>query len=177
MPDPERWRRSDPADAAFRLETSPFYWLTRVSGRYLLEMERRLKAIGMDVPRWRVLMILAETEPASIGELAERSVIKLFTMTRIVQRMEVAGLVVTSPRATDARVTEARMTAAGRAALVRVRGEGSDVFAAAFTGIDGAEIDALIAMLRRVFDNLSAPRPKAHKVAPARVAARPRAVD
>lgn len=154
-----RWRLADPAHPGFRLETSPFYWLTRASGRYLLEMERRLKAIGMDVPRWRVLIILAETEPASIGELGERSVVKLPTMTRIVQRMEAAGLVVTAARASDARVTEARMTPAGRAALARVRGEGSAVFGAAFGGIDGGEIDALIALLHRVFDNLGAPPP------------------
>ena len=81
MNDQARWQRANPAAPEFLLENSPFYWLTRVSGRYLLQMERHLKAIGMDVPRWRVLMILAEDEPATITTLSERSVVKLATMT------------------------------------------------------------------------------------------------
>lgn len=150
----ERWRRSDPAAPGFRLETSPFYWLTRVSGRYLLAMERHLKAIGMDVPRWRVLMILAEAQPANITALSEISVVKLATMTRIVQRMEAAGLVTTSASTNDGRVTEVAMTASGVAALARVRAEGSRVFRLAFADSDGADVEALIAQLKRLFGNL-----------------------
>lgn len=144
-------RRADPGGPDFRLENSPFYWLTRASGRYLLAMERRLKRIGMDVPRWRVLMILAETEPASITALAERSVIKLSTMTRIVQRMAEAGLVTAGPSPADGRVTEARMTRAGRDALAAVRAEGSAVFAGVFGDVPDSEIAAIIERLRAVF--------------------------
>ena len=150
----QRWRKSDPASPDFRLDGSPFYWLTRVSGRYLLAMERRLKAIGMDVPRWRVLMILAEQEPAAITTLSEASVVKLATMTRIVQRMEAAGLVTTATSPTDGRVTEAAMTEAGRHALARVRTEGSRVYNHAFEGLAGAEVEAMIGQLRRLFDSL-----------------------
>ena len=149
-----RWRKSDPASPDFRLDGSPFYWLTRVSGRYLLAMERRLKAIGMDVPRWRVLMILAEHEPAAITALSEASVVKLATMARIVQRMEAAGLVTTATSTSDGRVTEAAMTEAGRRALENVRAEGSRVYTQAFEGIDGAKVEAMIGHFRHLFDNL-----------------------
>ena len=149
-----RWPRANPAAPEFLLENSPFYWLTRVSGRYLLQMERHLKAIGMDVPRWRVLMILAEDEPATITTLSERSVVKLATMTRIVQRMEAAGLVTTEGSPTDGRVTQVCMTAAGREALARVRAEGSRVFAGTFADSEPGEVDALVRQLRRVFDKL-----------------------
>ena len=151
-----RWRRANPATPGFQLEDSPFYWLTRVSGRYLLQMERHLKAIGMDVPRWRVLMILAEDEPATITNLSERSVVKLATMTRIVQRMAADGLVTTEGSITDGRVTQVSMTAAGRDALARVRAEGSRVFVAAFGRAHAAEVDELVVPLRRLFDRLDA---------------------
>ena len=151
-----RWRRANPATPGFQLEDSPFYWLTRVSGRYLLQMERHLKAIGMDVPRWRVLMILAEDEPATITNLSERSVVKLATMTRIVQRMAADGLVTTEGSITDGRVTQVSMTAAGRDALARVRAEGSRVFVAAFGRAHAAEVDELVVPLRRLFDRLNA---------------------
>lgn len=149
-----RWLGANPASPDFRLENSPFYWLTRVSGRYLLQMERHLKAIGMDVPRWRVLMILAEDEPATITTLSERSVVKLATMTRIVQRMAAAGLVTTEGSPTDGRVTQARMTAQGQDALARVRAEGSAVFTATFAGADVPEVEVLVTHLRRLFDRL-----------------------
>jgi DNA-binding MarR family transcriptional regulator len=148
-------RLSDPAGPGFRLENSPFYWLTRASGRYLLAMERRLKRIGMDVPRWRVLMILAETEPASISTLSEHAVIKLSTMTRIVGRMSEAGLVTTAASADDGRVTEARMTEEGRAALERVRREGSAVFGHVFGDAPDAEIIQLIGHLQRITEALA----------------------
>lgn len=154
MRDDDRWRGSDPLDPAFRLDASPFYWLTRVSGRYLMAMERRLKRIGMDVPRFRVLMILAEDQPASVSTLADRAVVKLATTTRIVQRMEAAGLVETRVRATDARVTEVTMTAEGAQALALVRAEASAVFARAFAEIDGVEIGGLVALLERIFARL-----------------------
>ena len=150
-----RWQRANPATAGFRLEHSPFYWLTRVSGRYLLQMERHLKAIGMDVPRWRVLMILAEDEPATITTLSERSVVKLATMTRIVQRMVADALVTTEGSLTDGRVTRVRMTPAGRDALARVRAEGSRVFAATFDRTQASEVEELVAQLHRLFDRLN----------------------
>ncbi len=153
--DPDvRWQRANPATPGFRLEDSPFYWLTRVSGRYLLQMERHLKAIGMDVPRWRVLMILAEDEPATITTLSERSVVKLATMTRIVQRMGADGLVMTEGSQTDGRVTQVRMTARGRAALAAVRAEGSAVFTQTFGGTGAPEVEALVTRLRLLFDRL-----------------------
>ena len=159
MTDDQEPRRFDPASPEFRLDASPFYWLTRVSGRYLLAMERSLKAIGMDVPRWRVLMILSEQEPAAVGLLAESSVVKLATMTRIVQRMEKAGLVTTGPRATDARVRDVSMTEQGRTALQQVRAEGSQVFGRAFVGSDDGEIEDLVRHLRRLFTSLDARQP------------------
>lgn len=161
MNDTRDWQRSDPGSAGFRLDASPFYWLTRVSGRYLLAMERQLKAIGMDVPRWRVLMVLAEHEPTSISTLSESSVVKLATMTRIVQRMEADGLVVTSTSESDGRVTEVAMTAVGRAALGKVRAKGSLVFRQAFAEVAPADADALIVQLRQLFGNLDRIEPPA----------------
>jgi DNA-binding MarR family transcriptional regulator len=150
----DSWRRADPTEAAFRLEDSPFYWLTRINGRYMMEMSERLRSMGMDVPRWRVLMILAEHEPASISTLSEEAVINLSTMTKIVQRMEIDGLVATNPRHTDARVTEVWLNSSGRAALLSVREPAGLVFRHAFDTLDGEAIDGLVKTLRLIFVNL-----------------------
>ena len=91
-------------------------------------LDRKLKPIGMDKPRWRVLMVLFEHNSAALGLLAEMAVMKLPTMHKVVQRMEEDGLVTTSPRPSDNRVTEVRMTAKGRTALVEIRRQASNVF-------------------------------------------------
>lgn len=145
------WSRADPTGPDFRLEDSPFYWLTRVSGRYMMEMSQLLRGNGMDLARWRALMILAEHEPASISTLSKEAVINLSTMTKIVQRMEAEGLVAASTRETDARVTEVRLTDAGRAALADVRALAGQVFRYAFDTLDDDAINELVGILRHLF--------------------------
>jgi DNA-binding MarR family transcriptional regulator len=150
-------RRADPADPLFELEHSPFYWISRVSGRYVLDMGEALRRVRMDVPRWRVLMILHEHDPASVSTIADLAVIKLSTMTRIVQRMQAEGLVTCAPRASDARVTEVRLTPAGSEAVERVRGQASRIVRHALHDVSDKELTAFIAVLRRLFDNLESP--------------------
>jgi DNA-binding MarR family transcriptional regulator len=150
-------QRADPANPGFRLADSPLYWLARVAGRYRLDMDMVLKPIGMDVPRWRVLAILSEHEPASISELCDHAVIRLSTMTRIVQRLAENGLVTTSPRASDARITEATLTDAGRQAAVEVHAQASRAFRHGFAGFSAEEVASLNSMLKRLFDNFGSP--------------------
>lgn len=144
----------DPLDGDFEMANWPFYWITRVSRRYTHDMEDVLKKIGMDVARWRVLMILNEINPASVSELADHAVIKLSTMTKTVIRMQVEGLVVTSPRQSDARVTEVSLTEAGRSAIGSVRKQASKVFRQAFQNFNAKELNSLNETLKRVFANL-----------------------
>ncbi len=144
---------ADPAHRDFLLARSPLYWLARVSGRYRLDMDRVLKPIGMDVPRWRVLAILSEHEPASITELCDHAVIRLSTMTRIVRRLADSGLVTTRPREADGRVTEVSLTAAGRRAAVSVHRQASRIFNQGFSDFSADDVVALNALLRRLFDN------------------------
>lgn len=144
----------DPLDESFAMANWPFYWITRVARRYTHDMEEVLKKVGMDVARWRVLMILNEINPASVSELADHAVIKLSTMTKTVIRMQVEGLVATSPRSSDARVTEVSLTEAGRAGIALVRKQASRVFQQAFADINPGDVEVLNDILKRVFANL-----------------------
>lgn len=150
---PDALALADPAHPEFALTHSPLYWLARVSGRYRLEMDRALKPIGMDVPRWRVLAILSEHEPASVSELCDHAVIRLSTMTRIVQRLVDAGLVTTCVRESDARVTEVSLTPAGREAAARVYRQASRIFRSGFRDFSAEEVARFNAMLVRLFAN------------------------
>lgn len=144
----------DPAAEGFRIEHSPFFQMNRAVGVYGLAMERALRAVGMDIPRWRVLMLAHERGPISVGDIADNGVLKLSTATRVVQRLRDDDLVRLSRRKTDARVTEVSASAAGRRAVKVIRTAASDVYRRAFADVDEASIDELMLILGRVQQGL-----------------------
>jgi DNA-binding MarR family transcriptional regulator len=148
-------RRGDPAFSEFRIADSPFYLLARTTARYSIDMENALHAIDMDLPSWRTLMILSEHNPSSVSEIADRAVMRLSTMTRVIQRLEKRGLLKVKRRAGDARVSEVFINAKGVSAAQQVRKIASRFYNIAFHDFDAAQIDALNALVRRVSDNLA----------------------
>jgi DNA-binding MarR family transcriptional regulator len=148
-------RRGDPAFADFRIADSPFYLLARTTSRYSIDMENALHTIDMDLPSWRTLMILSERNPSSVSEIAERAVMRLSTMTRVIQRLEKRGLLKVKRRKGDARVTEVYINSKGVSAAHQVRDIASRFYNIAFHDFEAAQIDELNALLRRVFGNLA----------------------
>ncbi|NIZ07909.1 MarR family winged helix-turn-helix transcriptional regulator [Pseudooceanicola sp. HF7] len=149
LPDPQ----SD-VEGRFRKQDWPYYWITRTSARYFLTMEKRLKPVGLDVPRWRVLMSLYEDEYLSVSEISDLCIIKLNTATKIIQRMMADGLVTTRSRPSDARVTEVTLTALGDARRKEARAIADEVFAASFGDFTTDEREVLNSLLQRVFTRL-----------------------
>ncbi len=143
------------SDAEFDLQSWPFYWIIRANNAYLNTLESVLKRDQLDIPRWRVLMLLFGQRARSVTYLAEEAIIKLSTMTRIIPRMEREGLVQSRPRQTDNRVTEVLLTPQGDQARRRAQQAAFDVFALAFDGVSGQQIAALNQTLGRVLSNLS----------------------
>lgn len=135
-------------------KTWPFYWISRVDQRYVQVLEKRLKPMGLDAPRWRVLMSLHEDTYLSVSEIAEFSAMRLNTTTKVVQRLIADGLVTTRVRPTDARATEVTLTPEGERmgalALVEVR----DIFELAFRSVSNQEMDLLNGILEKVFSQL-----------------------
>ena len=74
----------DPGSEEFRVDAYPFYLLNRAVSRYNVVIEAELRAIGIDIPTWRVLMVLGEKAPRPIAQVARSTVINISTMARIV---------------------------------------------------------------------------------------------
>lgn len=129
----------------------PFYWVSRVNARYVNVLEKRLKPLGLDTARWRVLMSLYEDEHLSVSEIADYAVIKLNTATKIVQRMLADGLVATRVRPNDGRVTEVCLTPEGDRLRRMARLEADEVFKASFVNISPDELTQLNGLLEKVF--------------------------
>jgi DNA-binding MarR family transcriptional regulator len=145
---------ADPASSAFRIVNYPFYRMARVCNIYAACLDHGLKPRGMDQPRWRVLMILSEHNPAAMGLIAEMAVMKLPTVVKLVQRMKQEGLVRTAPRASDQRVREVIITAVGRRGLSFVKQAASEVYADAVASLGRAQLARLNALLRELEVNL-----------------------
>lgn len=147
--------RTTPASDSFELENYPFYLMARVTGHYNEALRQVLKRIGMDQPRWRVLMILGHASPSSISQIAEMGVIKLSTITRIVQRMQKDGLVSSTSRPQDHRITDVSLTQEGARMLLRVRKVASNVFRQAIGTLNSEQLKQFNATLNEIERNLT----------------------
>lgn len=153
-PRPSAPRAGDAATPEFELSEWPFYWLSRVVARYLEHLEVALKAEGLDVPRWRVLMSLHGQDMASVSEIAEHAIVKLPTMTKIVQRMQADGLVDCRPRESDGRVTEVVLTEKGEAARDAAWRAATGIYQDVFGHIPPSKVKQLNKLMQQVFHNL-----------------------
>jgi DNA-binding MarR family transcriptional regulator len=145
----------DPGTPAFQVDKYPFYLLNRLVSRYNVVIEARLRTIGLDIPYWRVLMILGQKAPRSVGQIAAAAVIPVSTMTRIVQRMSGAGLIACTPLEADNRVIKVSLTQAGESKLAEARALTAPVYAKVIDGFSVEEFEALTASLGRLHANLA----------------------
>ena len=75
---------------------------------------------GFSVSEWRVLATLAGGEAVSIGQLAQISVTKQPTVTRLLDRMAAKGQVERLPHDSDRRITLVRITRAGARTVAKL---------------------------------------------------------
>jgi DNA-binding MarR family transcriptional regulator len=134
--------------------TWPYFWINRVNAYYTRALEKRLKPMGVDAPRWRVLTSLYQKKFMSVSEIAEFSTLKLNTTTKIVQRMIADGLVETRVRPTDGRVTEVCLTEKGDALRAKALIEVDRIRKESFHNTSPAELQTLNAILEKISDDL-----------------------
>jgi DNA-binding MarR family transcriptional regulator len=73
-----------------------------------------LDAIGLTYPQYLVMMVLWESDGASVGTLCDRLYLDSGTLTPLITRLESAGLVDRRRSRRDARVVDVHLTAAGK---------------------------------------------------------------
>jgi DNA-binding MarR family transcriptional regulator len=139
----------------FTLDDYPLYNLNRTSATYIDQMSLQLKIFNMDQPSWRVLMLLGDKNPSTVGDLSRRSVIKISTLTRVLIRMEKDKLVKRKPYPDDNRVIEVFITDIGKERLEKLKSLASGVYDKAFDGISDDDIINFTDILMRIRKNLN----------------------
>lgn len=144
----------DPGSTGFRVDCYPFYLLNRAVSRYNVIIDAELRRIGIDIPTWRVLMILGERTPQPVGQVAKLAVINISTMLRIVERMTKAKLIESQPSASDGRITELNLTSTGRKKLAAARKVTAPIYKRLIRDFSARQFATLIDLLNRLYDNL-----------------------
>nr|WP_255536568.1 MarR family winged helix-turn-helix transcriptional regulator [Pacificimonas pallii] len=144
----------DPGSTQFEVKYYPFYLLNRAVGRYNTVIEMELRKIGLDIPGWRVLMILGEQSPRPIAQVAKTAVINISTMTRIVERMVASELIETVPCGKDRRVRQLALTGSGHEKLAAARKLAEPVYRKLVDGFSASEFADLIDYLNRLYTRL-----------------------
>lgn len=129
--------------------------LTRTARVVKTVLERALVEHGVHAGQQLILEALWERDGMTPGELAARIGIEVPTVTRGVQRMAAAGLVVKRPHPTDARLVLVTLTAQARTLQAVLPGVVEAVAEQALAGLDPAERRDVRRLLDRVAGNLS----------------------
>lgn len=101
------------------LEQEAFLNILRTAAVLDDAFEQLLKPHGITVAQYNVLRILAGAEPDGLcrNEVRDRMLTRMPDMTRLLDRMEEAGLVVRARSWEDRRMVSTRVTARGRRIL------------------------------------------------------------
>lgn len=144
-----------PGEYEFEFTEWPFFWLAKADRAYHAILEGAMAKRGLDIPRWRVLMVLHSRRSASVSEIAEFSIVKMSTMTRIVQRMQADGLVQSAQSETDRRVTMVNITPKGDEAGRDAWQAANRIFERAFANFTEIERQILPSLLKKLSAELA----------------------
>jgi MarR family transcriptional regulator, transcriptional regulator for hemolysin len=109
---------------------------------------------GITRAQWAVLAKVERSEGMNQTELAELLEMQPITLTRLVDKLCVAGWIERRSDATDRRVNRLYLRKAGRALLGKMSGLKSELTATALEGIDPADAHRLLTQLEQIKENV-----------------------
>ena len=114
------------------------------------------RAVGMGVTRaqWKLLFRLERNPGLRQIELADMLDIEPITLSRIVDRLEEAGLVERAADPADRRAWRLNVTAKAQPLIEKLHALAAELAAEAFGGIDSKDVEIARRVLGRVRENL-----------------------
>jgi MarR family transcriptional regulator for hemolysin len=118
--------------------------------------DSRARDLGLTRPQWRVLVFLARSEGINQSGLAEIIEVERMTLGRMIDRLEVAGLVERRPDASDRRVHRLYLSEKARPLLDEMVVLANELQDEALDGLSDADRNTLRSLLTVIKNNLSA---------------------
>lgn len=142
--------------AALSLDDYLPYLINRTGVALATRFGAALRQAGISLQEWRVLAALREHGGQRLTELAARTSIEVSTLSRLVAGLVTAGLVSRQRASDDARAVAIHLSEAGARLTGTLIPPARSLEQDAMAGLDAAEVAQLAALLKRVYDNLTA---------------------
>lgn len=126
--------------------------IVRTGALLMDEVEQLLKPYGITATQFNVLRILRGSEPDGLcrNELRDRMLTRMPDMTRLLDRMEEAGLVVRSRENQDRRMVRSRISPSGLQLLEKLDGVAQEEHKRRFKQLDENQLQNLIDILTQI---------------------------
>jgi len=111
---------------------------------------RRAANVGVTGAQWKVLFKLTLKPDLRQTDLADLLDIEPITLTRIIDRLQEAGLVERSPDPTDRRAWRLHVTAKAQPVVEKLRAIANEMTAEVFAGIEPQDIEVTRRVLAQV---------------------------
>ena len=123
---------------------------TRIAGAFATV----LKQYGMTITTWRVMATLYQHGSLRVGELSEASSIEMWTVSRVIGRLEADGYVNRQREDHDARSVNVSLTEKGRSLIEDLIPQAVQHQSIPLEGFSDDETQQLQAMLERLYRNM-----------------------
>lgn len=130
------------------------YLLNRAGTRIATAFSEEIRPLGATLQTWRVLAALHERDGRRMGDLSEVTSIEVSTLTRLIDNMEIKGLVSRRRDAADARAVTVHATPPGRRMTRMILPIAERYEKVAIEGFSEVEVTVLKTALRRLFHNM-----------------------
>ena len=114
---------------------------------------RRAASVGVTGAQWKVMLKLTLKPGLRQSELADILDIEPITLTRMIDRLQEAGLVERSADPADRRAWRLHVTAKAEPIVAQLKAIADELFAEAFAGIDPNDIEVTRHVLARIREN------------------------
>src|ERR1035437_2784558 len=105
-----------------KLENQLCFPLYAASRLIIREYQQHLDKLEITYPQYLVLMVLWETDNISVNDISQRLILNTNTVTPLLKRMEVQGIITRNRSAKDERKVMVKLTEKGL--LMRVKAAG-----------------------------------------------------
>jgi DNA-binding MarR family transcriptional regulator len=118
--------------------------------------DRRASSLGVTRAQWKVLFRLTRYPGLRQVELAEMLDVEPITLSRIVDRLQEAGLVERAADPADRRAWRLQVTEKAKPLVAKLRTLGTELVEEAFKGVEESELERVRSVLAQVRENLVA---------------------
>jgi MarR family transcriptional regulator, transcriptional regulator for hemolysin len=140
------------------METLPFE-IGETAHALRRAFDRRAATLGVTRAQWKVLFRLSRQPGLRQIELADILDVEPITLSRIIDRLEEAGLVERRTDPADRRAWRLELTARAQPLIAKLRTLAEALMDEAFAGLSNEELELMRAKLTKIRDNIAAANP------------------